>query len=255
MISKSKIKLIKSLAHKKFRKKENLFLVEGNKNILELLRSDFNVVGIWATHSFLLENKACIPLNLEIDEVSHEDIKKASLLKNPQQSLAICEIPGDTRIPIEFREELTLFLDGIQDPGNLGTILRICDWFNINQIYCSPDSADLYNPKVIQASMGSFCRCKVRYSEFETIAESARANHVKIYGAFLNGNNIFTTQFSRKVLIVIGNEGQGIRNNIENHILHKIMIPEFKTGNGPESINAAVAAGIICSEIKRQLHY
>jgi TrmH family RNA methyltransferase len=255
MISKGKIKLIKSLAHRKYRLKELLFVVEGNKNVIEVVNSEYTVTNVWATETFLNENESILTRGIEITEASQEEIKKASLLKNPQQCLALCKIPESNIRGITFNDQLTLYLDGIQDPGNLGTIIRTCDWFGIEQIYCSADTADLYNPKVIQATMGSFCRCRVYYSLFDTIALAAHKNGISIYGAFLQGKNIYQTNFPDNVLLIVGNEGHGIRSMNEKYIQQKINIPEFRKSRGAESINVAVATGIICSEIKRQMNY
>lgn len=255
MISKGKIKRIKSLAHKKYRLKENLFVVEGNKNVIELLNSEYKVTNVWATETFLTENEGRLTRDIEITVATPEEIKKASLLKSPQQCLALCKIPGNELKEITFNDQITLYLDGIQDPGNLGTIIRTCDWFGIKQIYCSADTADFYNPKVIQATMGSFCRCRVYYSRFDTIALAAHKNGISIYGAFLQGINIYQTNFPDNVLLIVGNEGQGIRSMNEKYIQQKINIPEFRKSRGAESINVAVATGIICSEIKRQMNY
>jgi len=255
MISKGKIKLIKSLSYKKYRLKENLFLVEGNKNVKEALNAEYKIKYLWITNTFFAEIKNVLPRGIELTVVKQEDIKKASLLKNPQQCLALCEIPKNNINNIIFNDQLTLYLDGIQDPGNLGTIIRTCDWFGIEQIYCSTDTADLYNPKVIQATMGSFCRCQVRYSDLETIAKAAQRSDILVYGAYLQGQNIYQIHYPDKVLLVVGNEGQGIRSQNEKYIQQKIKIPGFKKQTSAESINAAVATGIICSEIKRQMNY
>lgn len=253
MIGKSTTKRIKSLTLKKNRQKEKLFLVEGDKNVLEVLQSNFRVNQLFATENFLSENTAYTKHAKQITEVESGDIKKVSLLKNPQNSLAICTLPDEKPLPEKLEENLSLYLDGIQDPGNLGTLIRICDWFGISQLFCSPDTADIYNPKVIQASMGSFCRVNVWYIPFETVAEIARHSNTIILGTFLNGKNIYTENLPPRALLVVGNEGNGIRESVGKTIENKITIPSFARGNtGAESLNAAIATGIICAEFKRQ---
>ena len=252
MISKSTIKLIKSLALKKFRSKENLFLVEGDKNVTEVLNSKYRVEKLYATNSFLSNNtEECKKANSFL-KVDYADIKKASLLKNPQNCLAICTLPQQPDHPKQLKNNLSIYLDDIQDPGNLGTIIRICDWFNIEHLFFSPNTVDLYNPKVIQASMGSFCRVQAWNTTFEIIEKLAQSSQTPIFGAFLDGKNIYKENLPQKAILVMGNEGNGIQKEIENKISNKIKIPEFSGDNdGAESLNVSVAAAIICSEFKR----
>lgn len=253
MISKNTIKRIHSLSHKKYRKKENLFLVEGDKNVVDLLGSEIKVLQLFATQTFLSENKAEAASAEEVSEVSFSEIKKASLQKNPQNSIALCKIPDQNNIPEKLEKNLSLYLDGIQDPGNLGTILRTGDWFGVEYIFCSTDTADIYNPKVVQASMGSICRTNVVYLPFEKLKRLADVSNAQIMGAFLDGVSIFEEDFQNKNILVLGNEGNGIRKDIESFIDNKIMIPHFsKNTNKAESLNVAIATGIICAELRRQ---
>ncbi len=253
MISKNTIKLIHSLSQKKYRKKENLFLVEGDKNILDVLCSEIKVLQLFATTNFLRKNNNEIKNAAKIIEVDFNEIRKASLQKSPQNSIALCEIPAPNKIPEKLEKNLSLYLDGIQDPGNLGTILRISDWFGVEYIFCSPDTADIYNPKVVQSSMGSICHTNVIYTNFENIIHIAKVSHAQITGAFLNGENIYKEQLPKKTLLVIGNEGNGIREEIEFGVEKKIMIPHYTTEeNKAESLNVAIATGIICAEFQRQ---
>lgn len=250
-MNKSTIKLIKSLAHKKNRMKEQLFLVEGDKNVAEVIRSGIIIEKIFGTRSFIasLQNEGTLH---PVTEVSRTDIGRASLLKTPQNSLALCRIPEDSPLPQQIRG-LNIYLDGIQDPGNLGTILRICDWFGLQRVFCSPDTADVYNPKVIQASMGSFCRVKVIKTAFRNLARVAEKNNTIVYGAFLEGENLYQTEFGNNALMVLGNEGNGIRAETEQYIAERISIPSFS--NNPdhaESLNVSVATAIICSEFMRR---
>ncbi len=256
MISKNSIKLINSLANKKNRIKESLFLVEGDKIVAEVLESKFAVEKLYATNSFIVKNKPKIKNEKVVTEVTREDIEKASLMKNPQNSIALCKLPAEKELPIKIDSELGIFLDEIQDPGNLGTIIRICDWFGIEHLFCSPKTADLFNPKVIQSSMGSFCRVNVWYTAFEPVVELASKSEMNILGAFLDGENIYRQNFSTRILLVMGNEGNGISPEIEKMIEKRIKIPEFnKNPKSAESLNVSVATAIICSEIKRQTNY
>ncbi len=253
MISKNTIKLIRSLSQKKYRKKENLFLVEGDKNVLDVLQSKIKVSRLIATKEFISENKNKLKKSGEIIEADLLEIKKTSLLKSPQNCIALCEIPEQLRIPDNLEKELSIYLDGIQDPGNLGTILRIADWFGIEYLFCSPDTADVYNPKVVQASMGSICRTKVIYTNFEQLVKLSEVSSAVITGAFLEGRNIFTEKLPLKTILVVGNEGNGIRKDIESEIKTKIKIPSFSNENKTaESLNVAVATGVICAEFRRQ---
>jgi len=252
MISKSTIKRIKSLSLKKYRQKEKLFLIEGDKNVLEVLQSTFIVTQLFTTKAFISEYPKYTKNAKQVVEVSNEEVKKLSLQKNPQNSLAVCKLPQETSLPEKLKGDLSLFLDGIQDPGNLGTLIRICDWFGISHLLCSPDTADLYNPKVIQASMGSFCRVKIWYASFELVNEIATRSDAEVIGTFLNGRNIYMENLPARALLVIGNEGNGIRESVEEKIARKITIPRFTQNIGAESLNAAIATGIICAEFKRQ---
>lgn len=253
MISKNTIKLIKSLASKKNRTKENLFLVEGDKNVAEVLKSSFKIEKLFATSEFLLENKSLVNRGTQVFEVTKKDISQASLLQNPQNCLAICTLPTEINLPQNLENNLSVYLDDIQDPGNLGTIIRICDWFGINRLFCSPNTADTFNPKVIQASMGSFCRVQIIKTSFENVAEIARKNKIPIYGAYLEGKNLYSETLPLKAILIMGNEGNGIAAALENKIDHKIKIPGYSQNTeSAESLNVSVATAIICAEFKRQ---
>ena len=254
MIGKSTIKLIKSLALKKIRIKENLFLVEGDKIVSEVLDSDYIVEKLFATNSYLISNKEkCNKARLCV-EVSHDDIRKVSLLKNPQNCVALCTIPAESDRPNILGNNISIYLDDIQDPGNLGTIIRICDWFEVEYLFLSPKTVDIYNPKVIQASMGSFCRVKILSIEFEKLADEAAESNIPVYGAFLEGKNIYREALPQRAIVVMGNEGKGIQKDVEKRIDKKIKIPEISHNpNRAESLNVSVATAIVCSEFKRQL--
>ncbi len=254
MVSRNIIKLIKSLSLKKYREREGLFLVEGNKMVAEALRSNYKVKKIIATHEFLLSTNTDTSSAIDIIEASQEEIRKASLLKNPQNSMALCEIPDHGDLPETINNGFTLYLDGIQDPGNLGTIIRTCDWFNIGFILCSPDTVDIYSPKVVQASMGSIFRTQLFYVPAWQVLDRERFRNIHIFGAFPEGNNIYTEHLPENTIMVIGNEGNGIHSDVEPFIEKKVMIPGFKNSGHAESLNVAVATGIICSEFKRRYY-
>jgi len=254
MISKSTIKLIKSLALKKYRIKENLFLVEGDKIVTEVLNSDYSVEKLFATNSYFSLNEQICKKAKSFIEVSHKDIINASLLNSPQNSLALCSVKIHTFYQNEIGNNLSIYLDDIQDPGNLGTILRICDWYKVENLFCSPKTVDIYNPKVIQASMGSFSRVNTYSIPFEQVANMAKSSSMPLYGAFLQGENIYKEKLPQRAILVVGNEGKGIQKEIEVMIDKKIKIPEFSTDKiSAESLNVSVAMAIICSEFKRQL--
>ncbi len=250
MISKNKIKQIKSLSQKKSRSKNKLFLVEGNKLVTEVIHSEIEIEYLIGTTDFLSSLKTEeLELN-ELIEASQVEINKASLLQNPQQSIAVCRIPNQDFTINNLTGRLTLCLDTIQDPGNLGTIIRIADWFGIQTIIASPETADLFNPKVIQATMGAFCRVQVVYTNLINFFIEAKILELPVFGAFMEGENVYDMELSQEGIIVMGNEGNGISKELEPFINHKLHIPGYKTS---ESLNVSVATAIICSEFRRQV--
>jgi RNA methyltransferase, TrmH family len=252
MIGKNKLKLIKSLAQKKYRLKEQSFLAEGDKIVLEVLESDIKVKELFATSDFISENKKYLHKAALVIESTSAEIKKASLLQQPQNCLAICELPSQPQLPPNPKG-IFLFLDGIQDPGNLGTIIRTCDWFGMNYLFCSPDTADVFNPKVIQASMGSFSRVKTIYTPFDTVSAYLQKSEIPVYGTFLEGKNIYTENLPDNALIILGNEGRGIRKELADKINFPLNIPSFSQfEKKAESLNVAVSAAIICNEFARK---
>jgi len=252
MISKNTIKLIKSLSQKKYRHKHRLFLAEGDKNVVEALQSEMNVEQLFATDGFIQNNRRLIENAERTEQASPDEIKRASLLKTPQNCLALCTLPDVEVLPVK-PDDFSFYLDRVRDPGNLGTIIRTCDWFGISQLFCSEDTVDIFNPKAIQATMGSFCRIKIFYTGFEKVEKMANLSGMQILGTFMDGRNIYQNQLPEKALVVLGNEGSGIRKEIENAVTQKISIPRFTQNNDkPESLNVAVSAAIICSEFKRK---
>jgi len=253
MISKNTIKRLNSLSQKKYRTKEKLFLVEGNKMVIELLDSSYEIETLYLTEEFVVSIAKMdkIPDNAVI--VTHAELKKISQLQTPQNSLAVCRIPAPLALPHKLNENLSIYLDGIRDPGNMGAIIRICDWFSVHNLFCSADSVDAYNPKVIQSSMGSFARVNIFESEFSVVSELAKKSGIIIYGAFMDGANVYTENLSHKSLLVMGNEGRGISESLEQLIDQKISIPSFSNERKQaESLNVSVATAILCSEFKRR---
>lgn len=247
MISKNKIKYIRSLELKKNRNKEGKFVAEGHKvvdDLLVLQPADLIV----ATQEWL--HGKHFAAQTEVVEVTEEELKKVSFLQHPQQVLAVFKqaTSGDYSINTN---ELNLALDGVQDPGNLGTIIRIADWFGITHIYCSQDTADVYNPKVVQATMGSIARVKVEYGDLLGLVESL-PDDVPVYGTLLDGDNIYQQTLENRGLIVMGNEGKGISPALAKKVNHKLLIPNFPEGRATaDSLNVAIATAIICSEFRR----
>lgn len=253
MLSKNKIKLIQSLNRKKHRDESGLFLVEGNKMVEEVLRSEFRIETVVCTPEYLADHPDTEKRANEIVVTDSYSIQKASLLQNPQDALALVyQSPNDLSL-LNPETELRLALDFIQDPGNLGTILRIADWFGIKSLICSENTVDAFNPKVVQASMGAIFRTKVSYINLDDFLRSARQNQIPVYGTFLEGNNIYTEELTKNGIILLGNEGNGISDSAGKLVSHKLFIPDFSSDkNKPESLNVAIAAAICCSEFRRR---
>ena len=247
MISKNKIKYIRSLELKKNRNKEGKFVAEGFKvvdDLLALQPADLIVATQEWLHGKHFADQT------EVIEVTEEELKKVSFLQHPQQVLAVFRqaTSGDYSINTS---ELSLALDGVQDPGNLGTIIRIADWFGITHIYCSQDTADVYNPKVVQATMGSIARVKVEYGNLLALVESLPAD-VPVYGTLLDGDNIYQQTLENRGIIVMGNEGKGISPALAKKVNRRLLIPNFPEGRATaDSLNVAIATAITCSEFRR----
>ncbi len=250
MISKNRIKEIKSLEQKKYRNRTGLFVAEGHKLVLDLL-STFEPVYFVATNQWLEANPCALPKGIIADNVTQEELQRASLQQNPQDVLALFRIPKHEENLAEMAKKgLVLALDGVQDPGNLGTIVRIADWFGIEHVFCSPLTADIYNPKAVQATMGAMARVKVHYTDLTAELQQYKG---KVYGTFLDGDNIYGTTLSNEGVIVMGNEGNGIGKSIASLVNARLYIPPFP-GNRPtsESLNVAVATAIVCAEFRRR---
>jgi TrmH family RNA methyltransferase len=251
MLGKSQLKEIQSLQQKKFRDQKKRFIVEGIKSVIELIKMHpRNVEEVFATATFIQANKQLLLTNtIKYSEISPDELSRISLQKNPNNVLAVCRYFERVNTGFDFTKHFTFYLDEIRDPGNFGTILRVADWYGISTVFCSPHACDLYNPKVVQASMGAFLRVNVIYEELSHLM--ARANITAVYGAVLNGQNIYNLKLTNG-LIVIGNEANGITLQNLEHIRTPLSIPAHSQ-NGTESLNAAMAASIIASEFFRQL--
>ncbi len=251
MISKEKVKYIHSLKLKKIRKSENAFVAECPKvvgDLLEIIPARIIV----ATKEWIEQNVNNDNITYEIIEVTDEELKKVSFLQHPQQVIAVFPEFKNDNLSSDIRSQLSLALDGVQDPGNLGTIIRIADWFGIQNIFCSKDTADLYNPKVIQATMGSIARVNVVYTDLLMFINTLPSDF-PVYGTLLDGDNIYHKQLLDRGLIIMGNEGNGISPAIRARINHKLFIPSYPEGiETAESLNVAVATAITCNEFRRK---
>ena len=250
-LSKNKIKQIQSLKDKKHRLEHNTFVAEGEKLVLDLLvtcRCQF----VAALPEVLAEHRE-LPAD-EIIVADASELKKATFLKTPPPIIGVFYQPAHDISTIDFDKKLTLVLDGIQDPGNMGTIVRLADWFGIEHIVCSFDTADIYNPKTVQATMGAIARVKVHYTNLSDFLQ--QYNHLPVYGTLLDGKNIYTEPLSNNGFIVMGSEGGGIRPDVIQAVNHKLFIPSFPLERETsESLNVGVAAGIICGEFRRRASF
>jgi len=246
MLSKKWLKFIKSLQLKKFRKENGAFLVEGAKSVLELMQSGFRIRVLFATQEFYqssirLANAQGFPIEI----VTQEELEAAGVFRTNNACLAIADICANEALFAE-ENEYVLVLDEVKDPGNVGTIIRVADWYGIRKMVCSTDTADLYNPKVITASMGSFTRVRLYYCDLKEYL-SGQADR-PVYGAFLHGENLHHTRFEPGGYIVMGNESHGIGEDLQSLISHKITIPRF---GGAESLNVGIATAIICDNLRK----
>jgi RNA methyltransferase, TrmH family len=240
MLSKSQIKLITSLKQKKYRHQYQLFVVEGKKTIFELLQSNLQLHQLYTT---TLQFGVSDDLQTEISE---NELKKISFLKTPNTALAIFKIPKSK--PIDFNT-LVVALDDVRDPGNLGTIIRLCDWFGVVDLICSIGTVDCFNPKVIQATMGSISRVNVSYVNLETTISN---QNIEKFGAFMDGENVYAKDLPNSGILVLGNEANGISKQVEHLVSQRISIPRFGNLQTTESLNVATATAIFLSEFKRR---
>ncbi|AUS06003.1 TrmH family RNA methyltransferase [Pseudotamlana carrageenivorans] len=238
MLSKSQIKLITSLKQKKYRLQHGFFVVEGLKGIAELLNSELELYQLYTTESF--EDKS----EKEV-LITAAELKKISFLTTPNKALALFKIP---KIKAIQTNGLVVALDDVRDPGNLGTIIRLCDWFGVKELVCSKNTVDCFNPKVIQATMGSITRVNVSYLDLERFLENQT---MPVFGAFMEGENVYSSALPEQGVLVMGNEANGISEAIENVITKKVSIPRFGDLQATESLNVATATAILLSEFKR----
>ena len=236
MISKNQIKNITRLQQKKYRQQEGLFIAEGVKVINEFLNSAFKLVDLFTTKTFNVENETLI---------TEAELKKISALKTPNTALAVFKIP---KLSLIESKGLIVALDALRDPGNLGTIIRLCDWFGVKQLLCSKETVDCFNPKVVQATMGSLTRVNVFYIDLNHYLEETKQT---VFGAFMDGENVYASNLPTEGILVLGNEANGISQSIEKHVNQRISIPRFGDLQETESLNVATAGAILLSEFRR----
>lgn len=236
MISKNRIKEIRSLSLRKFRDSSGLFIVEGEKMVEEAVRSGFEVTEVFRE-----------------EEIGRETMQRISLLSSPSPVLAVVRQKNETGLPAVI-DDLVLALDSVRDPGNLGTIIRICDWFGIRTILASRDTVELYNPKVVQATMGALFRVRVTYCDLPEALRSYRNAGVRIFGTFLDGKSIYTSELAERGIIVMGSESFGISEETGREVTDRLLIPSYP-GNVPtsESLNVAVATAVTAGEFRRRM--
>lgn len=243
-MTKAEIQFVRSLSDKRTRDEHGVFIAEGDKLIGEILSSHLKIHKIYALAGHL-EPHAEI--------VSEKEMERISQLKSASSSLAIVEQPRHTTPHTAPSDALTLALDGVQNPGNLGTIIRLADWFGISDIFCSTDCADCYNPKVIQATMGAILRVRVHYLPLAQFLNRTKERGVAIYGTMLDGENIYSAELKSEGVIVMGNEGKGVSKECQRSFTHSLLIPSFPPERqGSESLNVAMATGIVCAEFRRR---
>ena len=241
MLFKNQIKLIKSLKQKKYRLQHGFFVAEGIKTIKELLQSNLTLHKLYTTETFNIDAE---------DEIliSETDLKRISFLKTPNKALAIFKIPVSKTIETN---KLIVALDDVRDPGNLGTIIRICDWFGIKDLVCSKETVNCFNPKVIQVTMGSIARVNISYLNLQAFLIDT---NLPVFGAFMEGENAYAKQLPKKGVLIMGNEANGISKDIEVAVTEKISIPRFGELQTIESLNVATATAILLSEFKRRVY-
>ena len=244
-MTKAEIQLVRALADKRGRAEHGLFIAEGEKLIGELRASHLRVRRIFALEG-LFEGP-------ETETVSPRDMERISQLKTPSNSLALVEIPRHRLDAEHLGNRLTLALDEVQNPGNLGTIIRLADWFGIGDIVCSEGSADCFNPKVVQATMGAILRVRIHYAPLTPLLAGAAARGVAVYGTFLDGEDIYSADLTPGGIVVMGNEGRGVTDAVARTVTRRLFIPPYPAGReGSESLNVAMATGIVCSEFRRR---
>lgn len=253
MLSKNKQKFILSLSKKKFRDQNGLFIAEGHKSVFDLLSTQMMASTIIATQEWINENKALIQNTTEVIIAGANEIKKISSHKSPPAVIGLFKQKNNQLVVSDLQKELCLFLDEVQDPGNLGTIIRLADWFGIKHLICSRNCADIYNPKTIQSTMGAISRVNIYEVEAIDFLKNYQKLKLPIYGTFLDGENIYQHKLQNHGLIIMGNEGKGIGKSVASFVSHKLLIPSYPAGiPTSESLNVSVATAITCAEFRRQ---
>ncbi len=249
MLSKNKIKYIGRLAAKKFRIENSLFVAEGHKTVNELLRSHECELLLHTGGYEVPQYATSVKESLEVD---YSDLKQVSMLETPQDVLAVFKIKSFDLQSVNPLRELVLAIDGVQDAGNLGTIIRVADWFGIEDIVCSVGTVDVYNPKCVQATMGALARVRVHYANLPQYIKAQNAG-AEIYVTALDGDNLYTSDIKNSGIIVLGNEGNGVSPDVINLSTKKLLIPSYPAGRPTsESLNVGVAAAIVCAEFRRR---
>ncbi len=252
MLSKQVTKIIQNLEKKKFREKYNLFKIEGDKLVGELLHSSFKIHSILAFPEWIERNRTALT-HVNTIETNTREMADISNFQSMPEVIALAEIPEHPLDETELRQNLSIILNGIQDPGNLGTILRVADWFGIRHVFCDTDCAGVFNPKCVQASMGAIFRVKSYYKDLISLKKKKKSEDFPVFGTFLDGENIYNSRLSPRGFIVMGNEGKGISDEIRQLTDYKLTIPSFaKNKFSTESLNVGVATGIILSEFRRR---
>lgn len=257
MISKTKARLIHSLSKKKYRDKHGMFLVEGEKMVTELLESESGhappVKEVLATTEWLVENRHLPGLQeSQVTEASADELKSISMLVTPQPVLALVAVRNEAPDPAILSEKTVLGLDAVRDPGNLGTIIRTADWFGIRHIICTPDSVDVYNPKVIQATMGSWARVRVYYTDLNRLLREPALEGKAVLGTFLEGESIYSRTIEQHPVILFGNESRGLSSGYHELVTRRITIPSYAENAGKaESLNLATSVAVVCAELRR----
>lgn len=247
MLSKSQISFIKSLHQKKYRKENGIFIIEGIKSISEFIDSPYQIHSLYYLPQYQSLLPA-LPTNIKLFEVNNADLDKISTLQTPQGILALVHIPEQPVLNLKnLKGVFSLVLDGVQDPGNLGTIIRTADWFGFKQLICSHHTVEAYNPKTVQATMGSLSRVNIHYTDLEVFLNEAG---LPVFGAVLNGKSLYDTEWGKEGLLILGNEGQGITAELTKLITDPVTIPRV---GGAESLNVAISAAILCADINRNL--
>ena len=244
-MTKAEIQFVRSLSDKRVRDAERLFIAEGDKLIGEILQSGWRVRNLYALEGHF-DGRA--------ERVSEKEMERISQLKTASTSLAVVEQPCHNTAKSAPATALSLALDGVQNPGNLGTIIRLADWFGVEDIYCSEDTADCFNPKVVQATMGAILRVRVHYLPLAEFLRRTAASEVAVYGTMLDGDNIYDAELKQGGVVVMGNEGKGVSAACADSFTHKLLIPAYPPERqGSESLNVAMATGIICAEFRRRV--